>query len=71
MTDLMTLKWDKRANKQYYYSFNLRLMRRAAMLVFEVRVDEVPLTFRVRTPTSLGVPVNISEWELRNPDFPG
>ncbi len=45
------------------------LMHGAAILDFEVRVGEVLPTFRVAKPTSGGIPVEISNWELGNSDF--
>ncbi len=45
------------------------LMRGAAILDFEVRVGEVLPTVRLVNPTSGGVPVEISDWKLRNSDF--
>ena len=41
----------------------------AAILDFEVRAGGVRLTFRVGNPTSGGVQVEISDWELRSSDF--
>ncbi len=45
------------------------LMHGAAMLDFEVGVDEVLPTFQVGNPTSGGAPVKIFNWELGNSDF--
>lgn len=43
------------------YSLHLMLMCGAAILDF---------SDRVRNLTSWGIPVNISDWEIENPEFP-
>lgn len=44
-------------------------MQEAAILDFGIKIDEVPPNFRVVT-SSGSVPVEISSWDLGNPDFP-
>lgn len=51
-SDLMRLQWERSANKQYYDSFYLMLMREVAILDFEVgEVGEVSKS-EIGRPTS-------------------
>ena len=45
-------------------------MHGAAILDFEDVVDEVLMTFLVGNPASGGVPVETSNWEIRNSNLP-